>query len=333
MNEMKNCEIEGTICNYSMIIHNFIVGLSLKFKRLFRLTTFIEKKEKDNNKLERSCQGTKVIINVQYGLGNRLRALASAQVLAQKTGREFVLVWIPDVHCQAEFHDLFTNDFPVINSLDKIDISRADQYNYMDTEAGSEKGKVIDHASGRDIYVKSAFVLNHKFSKDSEISMVLQQLDPVQEIKDIVGQYKVQDRIGLHIRRGGGKEASKDPWDNAANWSAKGKENLFYWRERSAPHVFMKEIDRLLAEDRSLQFFLAADSDDIYDQFQEKYPGKVSFLKRDLYDRSLEQQKYALADMLLLSQTKLILGSYWSSFSEIAQRIGGNTMKYSGKDF
>lgn len=330
---MSNREINGITFQYKKIIWDLIVSYYLKFKRLFRGLALVEKIEKENKGKNGCLRRKKVIVDVQYGLGNRLRALASAQVLAHKTGREFVLVWIPDVHCLAEFHDLFTNDFPIINSRDQIDFSDADQYNYMDTEAGSEKDKLIDHDSDRDIYVKSAFVLNHKFSKADNLSKILQQLDPVQEIKDIISQYKVEDRIGLHIRSGGGKEASKDPWDNAENWSAKGKENLFYWRERSAPQVFMKEIDRLLTIDPSLKFFLATDSDDIYGQFQERYPDKIAFLKRDLYDRSLEQQKYALADMLLLSQTKYILGSYWSSFSEIAQCIGGNAMRYSGKDF
>jgi hypothetical protein len=315
------------------MLRNLLGGFYFKFKSLFRNVTLVENSEKENKRQSVCLRKNKVIINVQYGLGNRLRALASAQVLAQKTGREFVLVWIPDFHCQAEFHDLFTNDFRVINSLDKIDLSCTDQYNYMAMEVGSEKDKLIDHASGRDIYVKSAFVLNHKFSKAGDLGKVLQQLHPVQEIIDIVGQYEVQNRIGLHVRSGGGKEASKDPWDDAENWSAKGKENLFYWRERSAPQVFMQELDRLLAVDSSLKFFLATDSDDIYGQFQERYPDKIAFLKRDLYDRSLEQQKYALADMLLLSKTKYILGSYWSSFSEVAQRLGGNPMKYSGKDF
>ena len=330
---MVNREIDGMISQYKAISWNAIVSYYLKFKRFFSSAAFVEKIEKENQTQSVCLRKNKVVIDVQYGLGNRLRALASAQVLAQETGRDFVLVWIPDVHCQAEFHDLFTNDFQVINSLDKIDLSRADKYNYMATEAGSEKDKLINHTSSCDIYVKSAFVLNHKFSKADNLSKVLQQLDPVQEIKDIISQYKVEDRIGLHVRSGGGKEANKDPWDNAENWSVKGKENLFYWRERSTPHVFMKEMDRLLAVDSSLKFFLATDCDDIYGQFQERYPDKIAFLKRDLYDRSLEQQKYALADMLLLSQTKYILGSYWSSFSEISQCIGGNAMRYSGKDF
>ncbi len=275
----------------------------------------------------------KIIVNVQYGLGNRLRALASAQLLAQKTGRELVLLWIPDIHCQAQFNDLFVNDLNVIDSLDKVNIDQADIYNYMDSEEGSEKNKFVNDETSKDIYVKSAFVLNHKFANDEEINSLLQQLEPVQEIKSIVDQFEIQNRVGLHIREGGGRKAHRDPWDNAENWSEKGKENLFYWREKSRPQVFMKELDRLLAKDPDVCFFLAADSEEIYSQFQERYKDKIEYLKRDLYDRSIDQQKYALADMILLSRTKYILGSYWSSFSEIAQRFGGNEMKHSGKDF
>ena len=314
------------------LVDESVISKYLSLKRFLKgLMKQPQVSEKTSLKQEEKKK--KIIINVQYGLGNRLRALASAQLLAQKTGREFVLLWIPDIHCQARFSDLFVNNLNVVDSHDKVDIEHADMYNYMDSEEGSEKNKLINHDSPRDIYVKSAFVLNHKYAKTDDINHLVSQLEPLQEIKDIVNQFNVKDAIGLHIREGGGQRANKDPWDSSDNWSEDGKKNLYYWREKSAPEVFVKELDRLLKEDKSLKFFLAADSEDIYRQFQDRYKDKIVYLKRDLYDRSVDQQKYALADILLLSRTKYILGSYWSSFSEIAQRFGGNAIKYSGKDF
>lgn len=43
--------------------------------------------------------------------------------------------------------------------------------------------------------------------------------------------------------------------------------------------------------------------------------------------------RYALADMILLSRTKLILGSYWSSFTEAAMRLGSQNVHLAGVDF
>jgi hypothetical protein len=78
---------------------------------------------------------------------------------------------------------------------------------------------------------------------------------------------------------------------------------------------------------------LAADNQETYDIFIKKYGDKITYVKRDVFDRSVDQQRYALIDMILLSRTKYILGSYWSSFTELAQRLGNSKVKYSGVDF
>ena len=43
----------------------------------------------------------------------------------------------------------------------------------------------------------------------------------------------------------------------------------------------------------------------------------IKFLHRDLFDRSLEQKYYAIADIILLSKCKQFYGSTYSSFSEM----------------
>ena len=48
-----------------------------------------------------------VSLPIKEGLGNRLRALASAHVMAAELGRSFVLGWAPSVECPARFDDLF----------------------------------------------------------------------------------------------------------------------------------------------------------------------------------------------------------------------------------
>jgi hypothetical protein len=48
-----------------------------------------------------------VIVIVKYGLGNRLRALASAMSVAAATSRPLLLVWSRDAHCNCSFADLF----------------------------------------------------------------------------------------------------------------------------------------------------------------------------------------------------------------------------------
>ena len=77
-----------------------------------------------------------------------------------------------------------------------------------------------------------------------------------------------------------------------------------------------------------LLFYLAADSAESYDGLRVRFPGRIRYTQRECAsgrcdDRDCEGQIYSLVDMLNLGRTKLILGSGWSSYSEVAAYIGG----------
>ena len=50
-----------------------------------------------------------LIVYLKNGLANRLRALASATILAEYTGRKLFANWTPSTVCNIEWHDLFLN--------------------------------------------------------------------------------------------------------------------------------------------------------------------------------------------------------------------------------
>ena len=71
-------------------------------------------------------------------------------------------------------------------------------------------------------------------------------------------------------------------------------------------------------------FFVASDTVGVLRIMQNLFPeGKVFYLDKDCDDRGGECEQYAMADLLVLSRTKILLGSTWSSFSEAAMRLGG----------
>ena len=64
-------------------------------------------------------------IEPKNGLGNRLRALASAYVIAKNTNRKLIVVWLKDEHCEADFFDLFdknyiTQSFHVLDKKEEV---------------------------------------------------------------------------------------------------------------------------------------------------------------------------------------------------------------------
>jgi len=310
------------------VYNPFLDKLAKLYQKISR-TLFSEKPVSTKNEPFK-----KLYVHPQHGLANRLRAVASAWLLAEKSNRDLVVIWEKDMHCNASFGELFKTPLVVLDSLNSVDIENCVTYNYMDDEEGSEKDKYIDHKDNKDIYVKSAYVLNHKYATWKAENIFLRKLVIVQDdIQSIIDQYDVKDRIGVHIRQGGGRGHDQSAWNKPENWSEKGQEEMYYWREQSKPAVFIKKMHVILEKDPEATFYLATDEPESYALMDEHFHDKLMYVTRDVFDRSTEQQKFALIDIMLLSKTKRMLGSNWSSFSEIANRIGGMPYEKSGIDF
>lgn len=277
----------------------------------------------------------KLYIHVQHGLGNRLRALASATVMAEATNRELVLIWEPDHHCECEIGDLFNYTGTVINSINKVDLKSADQFNYMEIEPGSCKDGYISMIPGRDVYIKSAYALNNELTSLDKENAILRKLRVVEAVEKLVRSVPSEGRLGVHVRMEGAKGTDHNSYDSAVNWSEDSHRQLNEWRAKSHYSNFMKRIDTLIFEKPDLRIFLAADTREAYEVFAARYGAKLVYLKRDSFDRSKEQLHYALADAILLSKCSLMLGSTWSSFSELAQRLSTsfNSIEMSGVNF
>ena len=279
----------------------------------------------------------KVFIDVQHGLGNRLRALASAACIAQAMDKELILVWQPDHHCQARINDLF--DYQGIveeNSFVNEAYSTCEKvYNYMPSEAPGGKDQEIDLSLQGSIYLRSAFVLNSKATDLAKENQILQSLEPIPFIQGLVAAVRHPNSVSAHVRMAGGKNYEHLPYERVENWTPKDHELIAHWREKSQPSRFEAYLDHLIARGEAATIFLAADLVETYEIFKRKYGHRITYLPRQVNDRSVQQLQYALADALLLSKASMFLGSSWSSFSELAIRLGqtGLKTKMSGVDF
>lgn len=148
---------------------------------------------------------------------------------------------------------------------------------------------------------------------------------------ELLDAIDIKDRVGIHVRMEGAKGSDHNSYDSSENWMEESHRQLNEWRGKSHYSAFMKHID----ECPDLRLFLAADMKEIYPVFMEKYGDKLVYLVRDDYDRSARQLRYAIADAILLSRCKLLLGSTWSSFTELAQRLSTTIerVEMSGTDF
>jgi glycosyltransferase involved in cell wall biosynthesis len=279
----------------------------------------------------------KLYIDAQHGLGNRLRAIASAAAIAEATQKELVIVWEPDHHCQAKFSDLFNYHGPVIEaSFIKDSTGLCDRvYNYMTAESGACKNEPIDLGLKGSLYLRSAFTLNAQVSHWDSENAFLRSLRAHDFIQGLISAVHQPNDLSVHVRMAGGKEYEHLAYENQSNWTEEDHREIAKWRQKSHFSVFFKRIDQLLQEGTMSSIFLAADLPETYDAFRQRYGDKVNWLPRNKNDRSTEQLRFALADAILLSRSKMLLGSTWSSFSELALRFADPNIRkeMSGIDF
>lgn len=277
----------------------------------------------------------RLYVDVQHGLGNRLRAFASAACIAQQSNRELIVIWKPDHHCDCNFRDLFHYDGEVVTEPPRFDADKTQTYNYMEIEHGSCKDQYITLNDSLDLYVKSAYVINNELSSWDKENAILQQLHPVDSVMELVDAIDMKNRVAIHVRMEGAKGLDQNSYDSSENWLEQSHRQINEWRGKSHYGEFMKRIDKLIEQNPDLKLFLAADMKGTYAVFAEKYGDKLAYLARDDYDRSAKQLRYGLADAILLSRCNLLLGSTWSSFTELAQRLSTTIkrVEMSGIDF
>lgn len=267
-------------------------------------------------------EGEKVlIINAVYGLGNRLRAIASAYSICKKKNMKLIINWIPDNHCNCNINDLIVNidQYAIIysNPIDTNSLADFRYYNYLETEDEGKKDEYIDDSIYK-LYVKSNCILNNKNSF-IYFNDFLQSLEWNENINKLINNFpKIHNYIGLHIRMGGGKQFQHTSADKDNNWTKGETELMFKYREISHIDNFINQINNILHKNPQQKFFIATDMKSNYEKLINIYgKNRITFLQRNSFDRSKEENFYGVADIILLSRCQHFYGSYWSSFSEL----------------
>jgi hypothetical protein len=107
--------------------------------------------------------------------------------------------------------------------------------------------------------------------------------------------------IGIHIRRSDHKESTK----------------------RSKTSYFTDKMDEYISQNNNVNFFLATDDIETKDSLIKKYRSRIITNDIKTFDRDQQDAiQFALVDLYCLSKTKKIIGSYHSTFSQMAAVIG-----------
>jgi len=129
------------------------------------------------------------------------------------------------------------------------------------------------------------------------------------EIMEKVNEFDLKNAVGIHCRR------NEFRLNNEKN--------------KSTNELFFKKMDKIIAKNKDVHFFLATDSKKTEEEFYDKYVWRIiTYPKLNLDRERSDTIIEAMIELILLSKCNTILGSYLSTYSEMAYWLGNCKAKY-----
>ena len=261
------------------------------------------------------------------GLCNRMRAIASAKVLSEEIGSNLEIAWVHHPRLFAKFSDLFEpiENVEVRNYSIKNPILRKIQR----AQFFKTPFPIIEYLTKRKY---DLIIHEHEFDEDSTCNLIGKRVlfrsgsefynplalsytffQPIKFLEEIINS-KAKDfdqhTVGVHVRRNDNKKAIL----------------------HSTDELFFKEIDSRIEINSDINLFLATDCSKTESMFLNRYGKKVHIFKKKSDVKTIRYSQDSVIDLYLLSRTKEIIGSYWSSFSKTAAKIGNIPIFIVGED-
>jgi hypothetical protein len=231
-------------------------------------------------------------IEVLAGMANRMRAMISAICLAEDLEKSLHVIWSAnDPACMIRFQDLFSSGPPSWVSVDMGPL----EGKWKEIETESDFLEWREDCPDLPIKSHNAF---YDYQSPRWIKY-LRALKPNSSIQEKLNHPFLQDSevIGVHIRRGDHRKA----------------------REHSTTEAFLEAMRK---ESSSVKFIVATDSAIVKKELEAEFGDRLWFPAKSLTRTSRLGIQDALLDFLAISKCTKILGSYDSSFSELASLYG-----------
>ena len=269
------------------------------------------------------------VVRPVAGLANRLLGVTSTLALARKNRFRFAMLWEPGVHFSDDaWPDLFANDFelwsraryegaidegvPLSTGWKEISPRESREV----ARAVRERGLVFDRASMPINEIMKTGAMRRLRPSGRASMRACRELRPAPSIAREIdafasaSSFRDGDVVGVHIRRG---DAVIGPH-----------------REQYLPSTdgaFEHALREILRKRPHTRFFLATDCATTQQRFQGLFPDRILTREKPFVasERGAPKagQRDAVADLFLLSRTRRIVGTRWSTFGPMAARIGG----------
>ncbi len=264
-----------------------------------------------------------ITVKPHGGLANRMRVMDSVLLLAKKYSAEISIIWEKSFDLNCSFFKLFepipnttVREFKVsklVNRTNKLiwkslklaGINYPFGYQVYLFNKDIERLKSQHYDFSRVANLKSVYITTfHRFYSEGNLFADFKPVKELQEKINHVCRNFGTYTIGVHIRR-------KDNLDSI---------------QYSPTEAFIKEMEKEISENNAT-FYLATDSEDIKKQFINRFGQRIITQTIALTRNTEEGIRNALVDLYCLANTRKILGSYYSSFSEVAAEINKKEYK------
>lgn len=254
-----------------------------------------------------------IIIEPLEGLCNRMRALDSAIAFSHKIQRPLKVVWRMDTRLNCPLGDLFeyTEAFGQVvelayhGQLDRlrrrarialIQVSKGVYISQKKTDDFIARQRSFEELNRfQTIYISTwehFYPSNSLLRNFVPISPLLSEINAITEDRG--------DMIGVHIRRS----------DHGPSV------------ERSPLRRFVELMEAEILLDPQVRFFLATDSPQDEELLLEHFPDRIISHPKTSLDRGNPRAiQDAVIDLYCLAACRKLIGSYWSSFSDLAWKL------------
>ncbi len=256
------------------------------------------------------------------GLANRVRAINATLELAKINDIPLTIIWFKNFELNASFTSIFK--MPLYDKLSVKEATFFDRFIYRSPRRhtlwlpfitaplyfnrciySSEFVKLRNEGKLEDIIKNSGKVLIESCYDFGDYSSSLSDNfipanDIILDIDSYFSSNFAERTIGIHIRR----------TDNVQSI------------ERSPIELFIDAMHREVEICSDTKFYLATDDKATKKYLRDIFGDKILSIETDCNRNSEEGIKEAVKEMWFLSKTEKIYGSFYSSFSEIAAKIG-----------
>lgn len=256
--------------------------------------------------------------------------------LARKSKRKLLIIWERDYHVDCPFEYLFR-----VKDIDGLSVEVTDRFNaslYSTNDylfydyMGDDKNKPLRYLSDKHIYVRSAYRLVSKLWSVPDEDALTHALQPsgfVARLQRQALELAGSKFVGVHIRNLDPLEEIPDLPEN--EYKKDDMTLMKAYRASSNVTAFIGRVKELQADGFD-SVYVATDSHKNIEALQDAVSARVYWLDHGgCGDRTCLCLQYALADLTTLAKADVLLGSYWSSFSEMAGMLAQKEVEYMGE--